>query len=73
MKLWMLPWLFPLGLLATVVSVSVFRGNEGLLLLAGGLLLAALLGSIVFPPRDDDDPDRDTHYWRLRDWTDRRG
>lgn len=69
MKLWMLPWLFPVGLLATVVSVTVF----GLLPLAGGLLLAVLLGSIVFPPRDGDDRDPDTHYWRLRDWTDRRG
>ncbi|MFZ0377502.1 MAG: hypothetical protein WAL38_06705 [Solirubrobacteraceae bacterium] len=69
MKLWMLPWLFPLGLLATVVSVTVL----GLFLVAGGLLLAVLLGSIVFPPRDDDDRDPDTHYWRLRDWTDRRG
>ena len=51
MKLWMLPWLFPVGLLATVVLVTAFPGNEGLLLLAGGLLLAALIGSIVFPPR----------------------
>jgi hypothetical protein len=73
MKLWMLPWLFPVGLLATVVLVSAFPGNEGLLLLAGGLLLAVLIGSIVFPPRRDDGRDPDTDYWRLRDWTDRRG
>ena len=68
MKTWMLPWLFPLGLLATVVSVTAFPGDEGLLLLAGALLLLVLIGSILFPPRNDEGVDRDTHYWRLSDW-----
>jgi hypothetical protein len=72
MKWWMLPWLFPLGLLATVVAVTVFRNAEGLLMLIGGLLLAVLLGSIVFPARREDGRDPDTHYWRLNDWS-RRG
>ncbi|HUA44624.1 MAG TPA: hypothetical protein VMA77_05315 [Solirubrobacteraceae bacterium] len=68
MKTWMLPWLFPLGLLATVVAVTAFPGDEGLLLLAGALLLLVLIGSIVFPPRNDEGVDPDTHYWRLSDW-----
>ena len=65
MKLWMLPWLFPVGLLATVVLVSAFPGSKGLLLLAGGLLLAVLIGSIVFPPRRDDGRDPDTRLLAL--------
>jgi hypothetical protein len=72
MKWWMLPWLFPLGLLATVVAVTVFRTNEDTVMLAGGALLVLLIGSIVFPPRDADGGDSETHYWRLRDWS-RRG
>jgi len=69
MKWWMLPWLFPLGLLATVVAVTVFKSNEGMVMLAGGALLVLLIGSIVFPARDDASGDPETHYWRLRDWS----
>jgi hypothetical protein len=63
MKSWMVPWLFPLGLLATVAGVSVFKTDAQLVMLAGGLLLATLLGSIVYRPRDGEDPDVD--YWRI--------
>jgi hypothetical protein len=64
MKRWMLPWLVPVGLLATVVSVTVFKDDEQLLLLAGGWLLVVLLGSAVFRVRDGEDPE--THYWRFK-------
>jgi len=60
----MLPWLFPLGLLVTVVSLTVFKSNEQLVLLVGGYLLAVLLGSIVFRPRPGEDSEVD--YWRIR-------
>jgi hypothetical protein len=64
MKSWMLPWLFPAALLVTVISVTVFKSQERLLLLAGGYLLAVLIGSIVFRPREGQDPEVD--YWRIR-------
>ena len=63
MKSWMVPWLSPLGLLATVVSVTVFKTHAQLIMLAGGLLLAVLLGSVVFRPRAGEDPEVD--YWRI--------
>jgi hypothetical protein len=64
MKPWMLPWLFPVGLVATVVLVTVFKIDGKLVLLAPGWLILALLGSIVFRVRDGEDPN--THYWRMR-------
>jgi hypothetical protein len=64
----MLPWLFPLVLLGTVVAATIFRSPESVLMLAGGGTLVFLIGSIVFPARDDG-RDPDTHYWRLRDWS----
>jgi hypothetical protein len=59
----MMPWLFPLGLLATVVSVTVFKTSAQVLMLAGGLLLAVVLGSVVFRPRAGEDAEVD--YWRI--------
>jgi hypothetical protein len=59
----MMPWLFPLGLLATVVSVTVFKTSAQVLMLAGGLLLAVVLGSVVFRPRAGEDAKVD--YWRI--------
>ena len=64
MKLWMVPWLFPLGLLATVVALSIFKTDAQLIMLAGGLLAVALLGSIVLRPGPGEDADVD--YWRIR-------
>jgi hypothetical protein len=64
MKSWMVPWLFPVALLLTVMSVTVFKTVEMLLLLAGGYLLAVLIASIVFRPREGEDPEVD--YWRIR-------
>ena len=64
MKWWMLPWLFPLGLLVTVVSVTVFKRDEQVVMLAAGWLLAVLIGAIVFRPRPGEDAD--VHYWRIR-------
>jgi hypothetical protein len=66
MKSWMLPWLVPLGLLATVVLVSQFKTDEQLLILAGGFLILVFLGSIVYRPRNGEDAD--VHYWRMRRW-----
>jgi len=59
----MVPWLSPLGLLATVVSVTVFKTHAQVLMLAGGLLLSVLLGSVVFRPHSGEDPEVD--YWRI--------
>jgi hypothetical protein len=64
MKLWMIPWLLPLGLLATVVSVSVFKSAGQVLVLGAGWLLVLLLASIVFRPRPGED--LDVNYWRIR-------
>ncbi len=61
----MIPFLFPLGLLGAVVSVSVFRSDEGLLMFAGGLMLVVILWSLF--AREDQDPGSDSHYWRLSD------
>jgi hypothetical protein len=64
MKLWMIPWLLPFGLLATVVSVSVFKSAGQVLVLGAGWLLVLLLASIVFRPRAGEDSD--VNYWRIR-------
>ena len=64
MKSWMLPWLFPLGLLVTVVSLTVFKSDEQIVLLAAGWLLVMLLASIVFRPRPGEDAE--VSYWRIR-------
>lgn len=64
MKPWMVPWLVPLGLLATVVSLTVFKTDEQVLLLAAGWLLVMLLASLAFRPRAGEDADVD--YWRIR-------
>ncbi len=63
MKTWMLPWLFPVGLLATVVFFAVFGRYAGLVL-AGVCLLAVppVLWRIHFPSSRED---ADTRYWRF--------
>jgi hypothetical protein len=67
MKPWMIPWLFPVGLLATVVSATVFNTGEAWAVLVAGVLLAALVWSIF--SRAGEDRDADTHHWRFSDWT----
>lgn len=67
MRWWLVPWLFPLGLLGAVVSVTVFKSDAGVLFLAGGIMVVLLVWSLF--PRATDDPDADVHYWRLSDWS----
>jgi hypothetical protein len=62
MKTWMLPWLFPVGLLGAVVFVVVFSPYEALAALVAGVLLVPVLWGLHFRGRGDDD---DTNYWRL--------
>jgi len=63
MKSWMLPWLFPVGLLGAVVFVSVFNGFAALLAVPLGYVVIVLVWRVGHPVRDD--PDADVHYWRL--------
>ena len=66
MKGWMLPFLFPLGLLGAVVAVTVFNSDESLLMFAGGAMVVVIGLSLI--SRESKDPDSDAHYWRLSDW-----
>lgn len=61
------PWLFPLGLLVTVVVFAVFGAYVGLGLwvAAGGLGLWLWTARVS---RRGSDPDRETRYWRFGDW-----
>jgi len=54
MKLWMLPWLLPVGMLAGVVFVSVFDSYSALVALSPAFAAAS------------DDPDADVNYRRIR-------
>jgi hypothetical protein len=63
MKTWMLPWLFPVGLLATVVLFTVLGRYAGLVAVSIGLLLAPVLWRVHFPSSDENG---DTQYWRFR-------
>jgi hypothetical protein len=63
MKPWMLPWLFPVGLLGAVVLVSVFNGFAALLVVPLGYVVMSLVWRVGHPVRND--PDADVKYWRL--------
>jgi hypothetical protein len=63
MKTWMLPFLFPVGLLGAVVFVVVFSPYEALAALVAGVLLVPVLWRLHFPAQAGDE---DTNYWRLR-------
>lgn len=63
MKLWMLPWLLPVGMLGAVVFVSIFGQYSALAALPAAAALP-FLWRARFPARDD--PDADVNYWRLR-------
>lgn len=76
MRGWALVWLWPLGVLGSVVLVSIFAPF--------GYLLAIVWGFVLFPYgayyiwRRSRGPDgrvdengfdaADTHYWRTTDW-----
>lgn len=62
MKTWMLPWLFPVGLLATVVLFTVLGPYAPLGVGIIGVLLIPVLWRVQFPSNRED---ADTQYWRL--------
>ncbi len=61
-KTWMLPWLLPLGLLATVVFFTEFGTYAGLAIIVIGMLLVPVLWLVDLPWLGDD---ADTQYWRF--------
>jgi hypothetical protein len=63
MKTWMLPFLFPVGLLGAVVLVVVSSPYEAFAAVGVGVLLVPVLWRIHFRP---DGGDRDTNYWRIK-------
>jgi hypothetical protein len=63
MKTWMLPWLFPLGLLGAVVFVVVASPYEALAAVALGVVLVPVLWRVHVGRAGDDD---DTTYWRTK-------
>ena len=64
MKLWMLPWLLPVGMLAGVVFVSVFDSYSALVALSPAFAAVPFLLRSRFPASDD--PDADVKYRRIR-------
>ena len=62
MKTWMLPWIFPVGLVATVALFTVLGRYAGLVAVVIGVLLAPVLWRVHFPASED----ADTQYWRFR-------
>ena len=62
MKTWMLPWLFPVGLLGAVVFVVVAGRYAAVIAVAVGLLLVPVLWRLHFPAGEDSD----TNYWRIK-------
>jgi hypothetical protein len=62
MKTWMLPWLFPVGLLGAVVFVVVTGGYAPLIAVTLGVLLVPVLWRVRVHPAGDGD----TKYWRIK-------
>lgn len=60
--MWMLPFVFPLGLLATVVLVVVSGPYVGFVVMGIGCLLLPVLWFLHLGPSGED---ADTKYWRL--------
>ena len=58
----MLPWLFPVGLLATVAFFTVAGHYAGLAAVVIGVPLVPVLWRVNFPSQRKD---ADTKYWRL--------
>ena len=65
MKTWMLPWLFPLGLLGSVVFVVVLNQYAALVALPVAWVLVPVLWHVRFRPTAAEGSDSDTHYWRI--------
>ncbi len=73
MRAWMPLWLFPMGLLGTVVLVSLGSPWSYLLALVWGFVLVPHLGKSILErsrrgtaDQDRNDfPDVSTHYWRI--------
>jgi hypothetical protein len=63
MKTWMLPWLFPVGLLGAVVLIVVSSPYEALVAVGVGVLLIPVLWRVRVPPPGDD---ADSDYWRIK-------
>jgi hypothetical protein len=61
MKTWMLPWLFPVGLLGAVAFVVVFGKYAPFAAVIAGWVLVPVLWRVHFPS----DQDCDTRYWRI--------
>jgi hypothetical protein len=57
----MLPFVFPVGLLGTVVLIVVSSPYEALAAVALGLVLAPILWRVKFRPDGDE-----TKYWRIK-------
>ena len=63
MKTWMLPWLFPVGLLGAVVLIVVSSPYEAFAAVGVGVLLVPVLWRLHFRPPGEDG---DTNYWRIK-------
>jgi hypothetical protein len=61
MKTWMLPFLFPVGLLGTVVFIVVTSPYEAFAAVGLGLALAPILWRLNVRPGGDE-----TNYWRIK-------
>jgi hypothetical protein len=61
MKTWMLPFLFPVGLLGTVVFIVITSPYEAVAAVAVGLVLVPILWRIHFRPEGEE-----TNYWRIK-------
>jgi hypothetical protein len=62
MKTWMLPLVFPFGLLAAVVLVVVSSPYEAFVAAGAGAVLVPILWRVHFDPAGD----RETNYWRIK-------
>jgi hypothetical protein len=63
MKTWMLPFVFPVGLLGAVVLVVVSSPYEAFAAVGAGVLLVPVLWRVHFRPPGDGS---DTNYWRIK-------
>jgi hypothetical protein len=63
MKTWMLPFVFPVGMVVAVVFVVVFNPYEAIAAVVAGVVLIPVLWRVHFADRGDAD---DTNYWRIR-------
>jgi hypothetical protein len=67
MKATMIPWLVPLGLLATVVAFGLAGPYVAVAIWVAVFLLVVVVWVVRLDPHRHDS-DRDTSYWRWGDW-----